>query len=375
MIDGLGKWYSGKICFFNDVEVDYRAEIEFDEYNRGIITVYGVTRDVYLCLSQRKYNSLIILLENKEYITAFDLYLKTGSCERKIDDDNLVAGEWKITIESSTILKGKKYFSERDTFHELLIEITDGYELIGFCPYDLNKNHDNILMNNDIEIPVEISSIHVNTIVGEFRFTVIPKYTHSKNSFSLGFSHQIQFKPINALKVTEIREMLNPITSFFCILSGETITINKVSLIKETFSDDGFVELIGICNFTKEKLYALDSSGMDKTKFKRVSLFKISDFTDLQKTLNYWFNHYNTLLNTQKAYSRILLDEELNVVTINKFLAAMQIIEGYTQAFTDGSVPLREALINAIVHNDFSKEIPPVFEIFSDRMELTSYGA
>ena len=38
------------------------------------------------------------------------------------------------------------------------------------------------------------------------------------------------------------------------------------------------------------------------------------------------------------------------------------------------TVPLREALINAIVHNDFSKEIPPVFEIFSDRMEFTSYG-
>lgn len=27
-----------------------------------------------------------------------------------------------------------------------------------------------------------------------------------------------------------------------------------------------------------------------------------------------------------------------------------------------------------IVHNDFSREIPPVFEIFSDRMEFTSYG-
>lgn len=37
-------------------------------------------------------------------------------------------------------------------------------------------------------------------------------------------------------------------------------------------------------------------------------------------------------------------------------------------------VPLREALINAIVHNDFSREIPPVFEIFSNRMEFTSYG-
>lgn len=38
------------------------------------------------------------------------------------------------------------------------------------------------------------------------------------------------------------------------------------------------------------------------------------------------------------------------------------------------SVLLREALINSIVHNDFSREIPPVFEIFSDRIEFTSYG-
>ena len=37
-------------------------------------------------------------------------------------------------------------------------------------------------------------------------------------------------------------------------------------------------------------------------------------------------------------------------------------------------VPMREALINAVVHNDFTREIPPVFEIFSDRLELTSYG-
>ena len=35
---------------------------------------------------------------------------------------------------------------------------------------------------------------------------------------------------------------------------------------------------------------------------------------------------------------------------------------------------LREAIINAIVHNDYSSGIPPVFEIFSDRISVTSYG-
>ena len=35
---------------------------------------------------------------------------------------------------------------------------------------------------------------------------------------------------------------------------------------------------------------------------------------------------------------------------------------------------LREALINAMVHNDYTSEVPPVVEIYSDRLSITSYG-
>lgn len=35
---------------------------------------------------------------------------------------------------------------------------------------------------------------------------------------------------------------------------------------------------------------------------------------------------------------------------------------------------LREALINAIVHNDYAAEVPPVVEIYADRISITSYG-
>ena len=38
------------------------------------------------------------------------------------------------------------------------------------------------------------------------------------------------------------------------------------------------------------------------------------------------------------------------------------------------AVALREAVINGIIHNDYSNEIPPKFEIFSDRLEITSAG-
>ncbi len=38
------------------------------------------------------------------------------------------------------------------------------------------------------------------------------------------------------------------------------------------------------------------------------------------------------------------------------------------------SVALREAIVNAFVHNDFTNEVPPKFEIFPDRIEITSAG-
>ena len=38
-------------------------------------------------------------------------------------------------------------------------------------------------------------------------------------------------------------------------------------------------------------------------------------------------------------------------------------------------VALREAILNAFVHNDYTREVPPKFEIFDDRIEITSAGA
>ena len=35
---------------------------------------------------------------------------------------------------------------------------------------------------------------------------------------------------------------------------------------------------------------------------------------------------------------------------------------------------LREALINAIIHNDYAAEVPPLVEIYADRLSITSYG-
>lgn len=70
-----------------------------------------------------------------------------------------------------------------------------------------------------------------------------------------------------------------------------------------------------------------------------------------------------------KATNQVLEKMKVENVTKAKVTSTKRIEKNLIEP-----VPLREALINAIVHNDFSREIPPVFEIFSDRMEFTSYG-
>lgn len=37
-------------------------------------------------------------------------------------------------------------------------------------------------------------------------------------------------------------------------------------------------------------------------------------------------------------------------------------------------IAMREAVINAIIHNDYTNEVPPKFELFDDRIEITSAG-
>ncbi|MBN2729330.1 MAG: putative DNA binding domain-containing protein [Bacteroidales bacterium] len=70
-----------------------------------------------------------------------------------------------------------------------------------------------------------------------------------------------------------------------------------------------------------------------------------------------------------KATKRVIDKLELENKTISKITSKERIDTRLWNA-----VALREAIINAIIHNDYTREVPPKFEIFSDRLEITSYG-
>lgn len=69
------------------------------------------------------------------------------------------------------------------------------------------------------------------------------------------------------------------------------------------------------------------------------------------------------------ATKQVLDKIELENRTFAKITSRERIKTRYWDA-----VALSEAVINALVHNDYTGEIPPKFEIFDDRIEMISTG-
>lgn len=327
----LNKDYIGIIYKINNTEVNFTTTVCFNEFYQAIVTILDITPEFselfdYKCFSGN------IILGNAEVLTFFEAYFQKSTYSLN-DKENS-----KITLQIIVpkIIIGRNEVSSKTTFSEISFEISDGHELIGLCPYDFNKNGGDILIRNNIEIPAGIKSIEAETKIGKFGFASYPRYTFSKNAFSLEFGHNIYYCPNNRFTIAEYEGILHKTSDLLTLLCGEIISINKINLIvyQEDEKPDSY-EFIGFCNFLKNQINRLDYKGFDTTSYKRLYIFKISDFLNLKSALVYWFDNYDKLYNAHQAYGRILLDEEMKLVTVNKFLASMQLVEGYAQAFDD----------------------------------------
>ncbi|MDP1728015.1 MAG: putative DNA binding domain-containing protein [Bacteroidota bacterium] len=77
------------------------------------------------------------------------------------------------------------------------------------------------------------------------------------------------------------------------------------------------------------------------------------------------FGHCSLVKATKQVLDKMDLE--------NKTLTKITSRERKTTRLWD-PIALREAVINALVHNDYSNEVPPKFEFFADRIEITSAG-
>ncbi|MBQ6341611.1 MAG: hypothetical protein IJI41_00660 [Anaerolineaceae bacterium] len=95
----------------------------------------------------------------------------------------------------------------------------------------------------------------------------------------------------------------------------------------------------------------------------KVAKYAGDDKTDLIENAEYG---YCSLI---KAAKSVLDKLEIEKRTLMKIISRERIDRHLVEP-----VALRETVINAFVHNDYSREVMPVFEIFSNCMEITSYG-
>jgi len=330
MEEKLKKASSGTLICINDRQVNYRAEIYINEYYQGMIVLYHVSQKIVLFAEEEKIEYLVVDLENGEKITITGLHFRCASYREE--------GKFKLEMQGDFLFKSNVSYTNISKFQEIYFEITDGNEIIGLCPYEINENYENILLYQGIDIPIHIKNEVVELENGELTFCVFPEYQYSKKAFSIGFKHRITWRFNSAIDIREIQCNLDVIIDLFSVLAGESVTVNSLHCVE----NDNLIEVIGICNFPKDELNILRNEGIDYTSFKRGALYKITDFQNLKQGLNYWFTNYKKINNAQKAYRRILLDEEVHIVTVNKFLAAMQLIEGYAQAFENKEKEIQE---------------------------------
>lgn len=99
----------------------------------------------------------------------------------------------------------------------------------------------------------------------------------------------------------------------------------------------------------------------------RVSI-KVAKYagTDVDELIeNYEFGYCSLIKATYRVLEKFIVE--------NKIFAKITYPERKEQPMYDYKA-VREVIINAIVHNDWSNEYPPKFEFFSDRLEVSSFG-
>lgn len=96
---------------------------------------------------------------------------------------------------------------------------------------------------------------------------------------------------------------------------------------------------------------------------------KVAKYEGVSRTVLIENNEYG-LCSLVKAAKSVLDKFDLENKTTSTITAKSR-----TDKRLWNAIALREAIINAFVHSDYTLEVPPKFEIFADRIEITSAGS
>ena len=327
---------SGVLDSINGQTVSFRAQVQFNKQKQPTVTVFDVTREYADLLSKSDECYGALFLDQDQYLNLFGIHVRKQSAIFGPNTD-MESVTFTLTLVSDAYVLGPRPLSCDISFPEFVLKITDGHELIGICPYDLNDNYINLLSGKNICIPTKKTIRHLSTAFGDLSFNVLPTHSFSNDSLQLSFDHLIWFRPCKSLNYSELYNVLKLFTDYYSILCDELVTINQLTaIVCDTDNRSEQFDFLFFSNYPIQHLRLLTNEGnFDSACYLRRSIAKLSDFIDLEKSVEKWqskeFRSKDMLLAID-AYKRILLDEDANLMTSNSFLAAMQMVEGYVSA-------------------------------------------
>lgn len=127
--------------------------------------------------------------------------------------------------------------------------------------------------------------------------------------------------------------------------------------------NDQFAKTLELLNEEEQYNYVAYLMADNNTTSVKVAKYKGQNRVDLIQSEEYGFG------SIIKATKSVLDKIEIENTTFTKITPRERLEKRQWNP-----VALREAVINAFVHNDYTYELAPKFEFFSDRFEITSYG-
>ncbi|RVT79654.1 winged helix-turn-helix transcriptional regulator [Flavobacterium sufflavum] len=156
---------------------------------------------------------------------------------------------------------------------------------------------------------------------------------------------------------------------------------NSISKIKSNRQDLTFEQLKIYYEATGSKLndkFAQNLELINEDGFLNYVAYLLADHNGNSIKLAKYngINRVNLIENNEYGYCSLIkaAKQVLDKLELeNKTLSKITSKERENQRLWN-PIALREAVVNAIIHNDYSNEVPPKFEIFDDRIEITSAG-
>lgn len=260
------------------------------------------------------------------------IYLKT------VDQHVTIMGYWvvdkhtrgienvifSITCEAKKSFWGSRYCSiHNNCFEEFSVQVTEGIELIGLTPYGE-------FCAEDILLQIQ-SSIHIDTHMKKigkddgFSCFVAPNVQRIGTDIRLGIQYGINYLKGCAFSIGNVEGEIHSLILLLEILCGERISVTNVEVRqrKETY------KYLGQPMVIKERLNSFDREHFDSCGYVRRKIFKLSDFNqDINEVISLFGEMYIEDGVAFEAYQQLMMDEELQIFTVNNFLKAMQMVEG-----------------------------------------------